>query len=72
MPLVSGVNIAGLVLMGRFANGAVSGQNTPTDLDARIRRYVTHSRGALLILPEQLKIDFGIKELDPACQQPVN
>ena len=42
IPLVSGVNIAGLALMGQMGEEAFSGQKTPTDLDARIWRDVTH------------------------------
>src|SRR5436305_11099800 len=37
IPLVSGVNIAGLALMGRFVNGVVLRRNTPTGLDAKNR-----------------------------------
>src|SRR6478609_6688360 len=42
MPLVSGVNIAGLALMGQIGEGAFSGRTTPSDLDAQIRLGVTH------------------------------
>src|SRR5579859_1345368 len=73
IPLVSGVNIAGLALMGLNRERTVLRRNAPTDLDAQIRHDVTWCASALLILPEQLKIDFWkIKELHPACQQPVN
>jgi hypothetical protein len=59
--------------MGLNRERTVLRRNAPTDLDAQIERGVTQERGALLILPEQLKIDFWkIKELHPACQQPVN
>src|SRR5438445_8993878 len=51
IPLVSGVNIAGLALMGTIANGADLRRNTPADLDAKIGRSVTPRAGALLILP---------------------
>jgi hypothetical protein len=43
MPLVSGVNIAGLALMGQIAKGRSLRRNTPTDLDAKIERGVTQS-----------------------------
>src|SRR5438309_2660349 len=45
IPLVSGVNMAGLALMGRFANGAVLRRDSPANLDAQIRSCVIRRAG---------------------------
>jgi hypothetical protein len=44
--------------MGLYSMGPFLGQNIPTNLDASIAAHESDD-GALLNLPEELKIDFG-------------
>src|SRR6478609_955575 len=55
IPLDSGVNTAGLALMGLLSMREFLGRNTPTNFDACIAGREP-GRRALLIWPEELKI----------------
>jgi hypothetical protein len=55
IPLDSGVNTAGLALMGLLSMREFFGQNTPTTL-MHVLQDANQAGGALLIWPEELKI----------------
>jgi hypothetical protein len=58
--------------MGQIDEKAVSGQTTPTGLDAQIRRGVTHDARFAKFVGTVENRFWKIKELHSACQQPVN